>query len=594
MEKLKKAINNISSESLDHFKELFDINKDGELLGKLLTIRGIDQILSSLSETEMRILYILAQNKEGLTFSEIEKEIKIPVSEIEAISEKLKDKFLVYILKNRKHLNNRFDKAHIFEPIFDILNRTYSNDSLKILSSIGTALKESGSEKIKIKDKGKILETIYNEGSIVSFEQLQKLFPDINLSTVLEEFEEKEMLFINFALQYPYNTMIILNWPAIAYFTEKSASTDKTVHFNNRHSIVLNILHLYDIVSSHGLFLTQQDKFRKTDVKRITQQLVTLFDHNNNPLEAEECFQFILSLLYSLDLITENKTNIFLSLERFHELLGTPSKIVDIILDEYRDHIGVTKYQSPFALPPRKYTEYLLQHMKKAGHENINLTRQLFIIDHSLDECDYLPGCEGKAAFYSKQFENTLKFLTLCGKIERKGAIISYAKEEREDSKPSIYINPDFSLIIPKNETSPQEQYIILAYSTIMKDDVILSAKITKESILNAHKRGMSTDLLNSTLKSTAKNDVPQNMLFLIDEWIQQTLDVAIQYGTIIEVNHPTFLDELDYKQPGVITKRLSESCAIIDRSRIDDIVKLAEKHKAITKIEKIESSNPE
>ncbi len=104
--------------------------------------------------------------------------------------------------------------------------------------------------------------------------------------------------------------------------------------------------------------------------------------------------------------------------------------------------------------------------------------------------------------------------------------------------------------------------------------------------MLNAFKRGMKAKILTDTLEKYAKNELPQNMTFLIHEWIKQSLNLHVYYGTILEVNHQSFIDELEYKQPDAVIRRLSQTCAIVAVEYIDDIVKLGEKHKALIRID--------
>ncbi len=147
----------------------------------------------------------------------------------------------------------------------------------------------------------------------------------------------------------------------------------------------------------------------------------------------------------------------------------------------------------------------------------------------------------------------------------------------------SIYIDSDFSLMIPKESISAEALYIILCFTEIIKNDVMINVKITKESILKSYKRKMNTDMFISTLKKYSKNEMPQNMSFLLKDWIDQTLVLTISNVVLMKTNHPAFLEELSYSSiKEAVIEKLSDNYVIIDREYFDRLVKFASKQNAI------------
>jgi hypothetical protein len=197
------------------------------------------------------------------------------------------------------------------------------------------------------------------------------------------------------------------------------------------------------------------------------------------------------------------------------------------------------------------------------------------------------------------EFNSGLRLLALCGILESTAAGIALSEtgleasarlikgrkvpEKEPRTQKNIYINPDFTVIIPKSETPPDACYQILAHTELIKDDVILHTRISKASIVKAGKRGMKQDEFIAALERHAKNKIPQNLSFLLHEWSNQTARINIMDATLIHSTHPSLIDEISYGGPSMgIIERISPHYAIIDRSCIDQIVKLAQKKDAL------------
>ena len=153
----------------------------------------------------------------------------------------------------------------------------------------------------------------------------------------------------------------------------------------------------------------------------------------------------------------------------------------------------------------------------------------------------------------------------------------------KTDLKKSIYINPDFTMIIPIDDIASNDLYIILSHTDILKQDVIFHGQISKSSIVRARKRGMTLKQFLDTLQNNAKNELPQNMNFLLREWSEQTIDLLISNAMILKTTHPSFIDEIEVgKLKESIIERISDHYALIKKESIDDIIKLGNKKDAV------------
>jgi hypothetical protein len=148
---------------------------------------------------------------------------------------------------------------------------------------------------------------------------------------------------------------------------------------------------------------------------------------------------------------------------------------------------------------------------------------------------------------------------------------------------PSAYINPDFSIMIPPDDLPSDTLYRVLSCTDVTKNDVVMHCKITKESVLAAHKRRMHPEKYLGELERYLKNGIPQNLLFMVKEWIAQSLELSIQECVIIKSNHPSFIDDiLTGSLKAAVIERISPNYAVIKRSMVDEVVKSGTKHNAI------------
>ncbi|MGB4268268.1 MAG: hypothetical protein WBK20_03710, partial [Spirochaetota bacterium] len=105
--------------------------------------------------------------------------------------------------------------------------------------------------------------------------------------------------------------------------------------------------------------------------------------------------------------------------------------------------------------------------------------------------------------------------------------------------------------------------------------------------ILNAIKRGMNPETFISVLKEYAKNQLPQNIRFQLNEWIERTPSVIIKQGVILHSDKKEFIDELLHSLPkGAIVERISDNHILINESAIDTILKFAQKKDVVMTIQ--------
>ena len=164
---------------------------------------------------------------------------------------------------------------------------------------------------------------------------------------------------------------------------------------------------------------------------------------------------------------------------------------------------------------------------------------------------------------------------------------------EPVEEKKTVYINPDFSIIIPDDDIPSQPLYHLLTHTKIIKKDVILHVIIDKSSIINAHKRGMSIENFMDILERYSINEIPQNLDFIVTEWSSQALTVKISRDILIKASNSSFLDDIILMGPkNVKIERINAKYAIIQKKYIDEIIKFAKKNDAIIALFEEEESD--
>jgi hypothetical protein len=155
--------------------------------------------------------------------------------------------------------------------------------------------------------------------------------------------------------------------------------------------------------------------------------------------------------------------------------------------------------------------------------------------------------------------------------------------EETAAPGKNIYINPDFTLIIPAQELPSDALYHLLTHTDIIKHDVIINTVISRPAIVRAQKRGMTLNRFLETLGIYSKNELPQNLDFLLREWSNQTINIKISQHILLTSSHSEFIDELmlGIAKEGII-ERISQTHALVRKEYIDEIIKIGRKKDAV------------
>ncbi|MFH0974470.1 MAG: helicase-associated domain-containing protein [Spirochaetota bacterium] len=611
MKNLSEIIKTLSASQIEELKKSLNIKDSSRSLANIiLSYSGMAQIVSQLNCDERNILYAAHKEKNGITFAELEKRFKLENEKIEKYTNKLSRILLLSVLKNRQKLNNKMDKIHLISEIRDFLNPIDNNHIFDYFRDINRIIELKDFSGIKgavnslPKASVDLLAHIYNEGGMISLKEFENLTPQKQTDKIITDLIQKKYVHVFHELTLSGHTYIALSKKIFAAFAiETPDQAKKNISVHNRYYLLLNLLKTYDTVSTYGLFLTKQKEFRKIDKKHLEDSMIKLSDPDGAEFDAEKISQLCLYLLNVQNSLSIKDDSVIVSLKNIEKYLDDPLEWLLKIIIQLNDFpINDSILKSPFEIPEYKDLIFTINLIFK----NNNNTYKFIESAHYIN---YVAQLSGDQFINTKQIkQNTNKtfhictqFLCITGIIESENNLIKLSDiglriahklqiihtEETNDGVQkdvkNMYLDSNFTIITPKHDISSDALYHILTHTEIIVNDVILHTKISRESILASLKRGMSNEMFFNVLRTHLKTEIPDNLNFLITEWVNQTIRLKIFNAVILYTDQTSFIDKIAHgKIKNSIIKRISADYAIIDRRYMDKIIKIAKENDAV------------
>lgn len=555
---------------------------------------GLELIFSQCNPDELSILKLLSKN--DVHFRDIEHNLHIPIYQIEKSAQLLASKSIVYILKNRQLLSNKLDKICLYNELRQTLNPCDTHTLYEYCNEI---IKHITSTKSHIPNKphlsenaSSFLKLCIQRGCVVSVNYAISTLGIIKANSVLNELTINKCIRIFHSISTHFSGIIMVHPDYIQIKNES-----KNIHIHNHFMALIAMLKAYDCISSKGLFLTQEGNLRKSDVDNITKSLHSVsIQTPGKPLTTTQMTQLALYLLSITNSLSVTTTNVNTTLKHLHKMLLHPHQITQMIIH------AAGKENNPLFPNPFPVSNDFIKNVLRTIKKYTNKTPDTYVLIYFLESLpeifsDLLHQIDDYYEIVRLNVLTAINFLCIMGVIEiinntiqlsDIGKIITQQdKKSTQISVRAIYINPDFSLVIPYHEIPSDISYILLAFTEITSTDVTIHAKISKIAILNAIKRGMNPETFISVLKEYAKNQLPQNIRFQLNEWIERTPSVTIKRGVILNSDKKEFIDELSHSLPkGAIVERISDNHILINESAIDTVIKFAQKKDVVMTIQ--------
>jgi len=610
MKTIDDILKRIQPEKQKELAQLLNIKTSSEakIREAMLNFFTLYRIISSFNRDEISIFKVLYSGNDGISFGEIQKILGLDVDVIEKSVINISEMMLAYVIKNRQMLNKKMDRIHCIQEVSDIFNIAESTEVTDYLTKAAETLiskNESAPEEI-LKDERslEIIHSIIEKGCIIQSENLTELYPSKDNEKKINEMIEKGYLIIfNIINEKPYvyiglNEKILIQAAALY----KKKNLPDTINVCNNFKAATNVIKAYDVISSSGLFLTKQSKFRKIDLKKISETMLEISLADGTSLADEERAFIAMQMLNLLKCLRLDRDIGIISIKNIAEKIEDPVLIIKNVLLKIQDGIKPgDEFIGEFIIPHYSGIKGILSILPGVKSINYDYLKLIFITLCAASHFKKLESdFENFISISEELFEQSLNTLTICGLCEtvsgrivlseagkKINALLQNKKHNKEiEIKKCIYISPDFTLMIPHMDIDPVSLYTIMAFTEILKEDVVIEAAITKLSIINAKKRGMNIEKFIQTLRKYAKNDIPQNLEFLLNDWTKQTISINISRPILLHASHGSFIDEILYSSSSkTIMTRISENYAILDKDSIDVVVKFSKKFDAVITI---------
>jgi hypothetical protein len=300
-------------------------------------------------------------------------------------------------------------------------------------------------------------------------------------------------------------------------------------------------------------------------------------------IDAEDSARFALHILNKMGTLQVKKEAIHLDLSVIERELLDPAKFLSKALkNSLKKGIDDPIFSSPFPVPTQGEIDIITSIVGESGGIAPLRLKNIFCATVMVKNPASIRAREDRKDHPVERFITALRYTLLFGLILFEDGQYRITGE-KTSYEPAAYINPDFTILIPAMDIPKAVLYRVLACTDLVRNDVVLQCRISKDSILSAHKRRMHPDKIITELEEFLKNGIPQNMIFMIKEWIAQSLEISVKEVLVLKVNHPSFIDDLlSGSIKDAVVERISPLHAIVKRDMIDEIVRAATKHNAI------------
>jgi len=612
MKKIIDAVKKLPADTRDSIVKALKLSKsaarrDESLVSSLLSPGGLNTLLTGIGHSELQVLNAAYREENGITYGESEKNLKINYAAVEEIAVRLQKTLMVYVLKNRQRLHNKLDKIYLYPEIRGVINpltpkilEEHLSRCVKLLRDPRPPAKNPLGGTARQSLSMKMLETLYCMGGLATYEELYESVPGENRDQAFSELTGSALRLYH-SLSHPFRTYAMLNPEYLPFLAEKIHGIRSVDRVNNHYHFILNLLFTFDSVSSFGLFLTKQSDFRKIDRKRIEDSLLKIHGPDGVPVDPARIMKLCLHVFRQLKCLSLKRDAVVISLRSLEKDLENPLRmLLKVLRTGGPPDQNEPLFTSPVPFYPTEVYCGLMEILLRTGHCAYSRLMMLYTMTELTAPANADIDLLSVRDRSLRRFKNAMLLLCVFGVIEikeRKCALTDIgmdlaakivksrkpAQERNGADERKIYINPDFSVMIPKHEVPSEAIYHILSHSDVVKDDVVLHARISRQSVVRASKRGMNHDEFLATLERYSKNDIPQNLNFLLREWANQTVRIKISDATLIYTSHPEFFDELETETgKSAIIERISAHYAILDRRLLDGILKKAQKKDAV------------
>ncbi|GIX43419.1 MAG: helicase [Leptospiraceae bacterium] len=604
-------------------------------------------ILEKLSAIQIQIyLEIISQPELVLTLGEIAKKFSLPPNSAEMELGVLKRYFLVYQRKNRERLTNTLDRYYAYPQSAKTIKITFEKPidvfSQSIVSIINELQKENKINDIdpiwqkndkwtkeKIEENIKILLSklsdveeelllyAFNQGGIIEINPARELIEKNKdkWEDVILKLHKLLLLRDDFFIDEKFIRILVIPEEVFQYLvsnpiipkTPKGVKKSLERVSKNDLDFFINIKKLIVYILKRGITLSKSGKLKQTDLRDTENFLlpvnIELFKEKSQIYQIE----LLLTVMRILDIVRIKKDDIVLRNDWEEILKKEPLDILKRTLkaiEEAEDRI--IRYEEvfePIYVPfyKKKIFQSVVKTLLKQERNIYYVIMALLIRENViLDKNFKIKEFADNLANYTKELISALFYMQLFGyiKVEYPDRWISFselglhlvkkAPLKKDDEKGAIAINPDLSIIAFPERLSLNGLYYLKVFCELKSFENIYTFQFTRDSFLTALLMNEDPDKFVKFLEKTSPTELPQNLIFSINDWKNNIPLVTITDECVVvktrEPNHmELLLGQINDKE--IIIEQLSPTTIIIDPDSIPEVVELAEKLNLLVKL---------
>ncbi|MDH5716035.1 MAG: helicase [Spirochaetia bacterium] len=610
----------------------------------------LKNVLEKLTPVQVEIYSIIVKSNAILTLGEISRKIKLQPINVEKELVILRHLMLVYQRKNRERITSNLDKYYPFEEIREIVqikanengeifkysikkyieHGTKSELDVKYLNILGgenKSLNELAKNAISEEVISKIINLLNDEeifiideafqnGGILEIHTARILMDEkkLNIEQTIRKLNSLNILKDIYYIDERFVRVLVLPVEFFEYLKMKplfpkiegvKEILEKKI--SNYLDFVLNIKKLILFISNKGLTLAQSEKLKQSDMKKSESSLLDM--DMDLFLEKSQIHQIelILPFLKIFDLVDLKGENIVLK-ENFEEFLKkNPFELIkEIVENTYlaaEKRLVGNEIFLPLDMP--YYKKNILEYCVKKLIDTKGLYTKVLIAESIREWILLSPG------FKIKDFKNiyiekrnyivsALFYMHLFGlldvqypkrliQLSELGRYYFLDEPMNEENQPGgIIINPDATLIAIPEKLSIAGLHLLKSFAVLKDFDQVYNFQISKESLQQGLLLGNEIETFLEFLKDISKKKIPQNVMFLINNWSEDLPIVMIEEGVVLLETSDEKLTEIligQLKGRKIVIKELSDKAMVIAKSKINEVMEIAEKNEMIVKL---------
>ncbi|CAH1205007.1 hypothetical protein PAECIP111891_02670 [Paenibacillus allorhizoplanae] len=150
--------------------------------------------------------------------------------------------------------------------------------------------------------------------------------------------------------------------------------------------------------------------------------------------------------------------------------------------------------------------------------------------------------------------------------------------ERTLQTEPSLYVQPDFEVLLPPN-ASLRLEWEVAAFADLQNADLVRTYRLTKESFGRALDHGLRASNVIQVLRDHAYYDVPEQVIITLQQWEEQKDKLYLTDVTLLRCQTNEVAEALlrNEKCRNLLGERLGETNFIISHAHIKHLTKCLE-----------------